>query len=459
MERDRLAQKNGVQMKLSGKPRRRDRCGEAKNGVREEFELASHGNGLRAQLRSARAGGGRSGSLSRVLYVVPGRIQSLQTIMESIQMKLSKSSLQLALAVGLALGAPAAFAATAAGVTISNTATVNFSVGGVAQTAQNSNTATFLVDRSINLTVAEQDASIIQVVPGQSAAVTTFKVTNNSNSTEDFALSAADAASGVTVLGGTDNSNTGTLSVFVESGATAGYQSGQDTATFIDELAAGASATVYVVANIPAGATNGQVAAVALTATAAQSTNASTGQYIATPGTLAANAVQTNVGSADNPNFVDTVFADAAGATDAANDGKFSAYDAYKVVTATIAVVKSSYVISDPVNGTSNPKAIPGAVIEYCLAVSNSGSASATGVTLTDAIPTNTTYVASTIKVNSTAGSGGSNTCSPGTGTAVADSGDSNGDFGVTQAGDVTVKAGTVTSSSTFRAVFRVTVN
>jgi len=372
-------------------------------------------------------------------------------------MKLNKTSLRLAMAAGLVLGAVPAFAAaTAAGTSVSNTASIAFSVGGVAQTPQTSNTVSFLVDRKVNLTVVTQDASIVQVVPGQSAAVTKFLVTNNSNSTEDFILSAANSANGVTALGGTDNFDTTGLSVFVENGTTAGYQAGQDTATFIDELAPGASAIVYAVANIPAGQVNNDVAAVVLTAQAAQSTNG-TGQYVATVGTLAAAAVQTNVGTVDNPAFVDTVFADAAGTTDSANDGKFSSIDAYKVVTAAITVTKSSTVISDPVNGISaNAKAIPGAVIEYCLVVNNTGSASATVVTLSDAIPTNTTYQAGTIKANST---GTATTCNVGTGTAVLDAGDANGDFNVTTAGDVTLKAGTVAAAGVYRGVFRVTVN
>jgi len=373
-------------------------------------------------------------------------------------MKLSTTSLRLALAAGLALGAvPTAFAAaTAAGTSINNTAVINFSVGGVAQTAQNSNTATFLVDRSINLTVVENDAAIVPVVPGQSAAVTKFTVTNNSNSTEDFRLVGSNSANGVTALGGTDNFDSTGLQVFVENGVTGGYQAAQDTATFIDELAPLASATVYVVANIPAGQVNNDVAAVNLTAIAAQSTNDGTGQYVTTTGTLAADAAQTNTGVADVTTFVDTVFADAAGATDAAKDGKFSALDAYKVVTATIAVVKSSTVISDPVNGTSNPKALPGAVIQYCLVVNNTGSASATGVTLSDAIPSNTTYVAGSIRI---AAAGTTSACTVSSGTNIPDSGNAGGDFNVTTAGDVTVNAGTLTSSSTYRAEFNVTVN
>lgn len=371
-------------------------------------------------------------------------------------MKVSITRLSSGLAAWLLLGAlPAHAATTAAGTTISNTASVAYSVGGVAQTPTTSNSSTFLVDRSINFNVVEQDASIVQVVPGQAAGVTTFKVTNNSNSTLDFALAATQVANGVSVLGGTDNFNPSSLQVFVESGGSAGYQAAQDTATFVDELAPGASATVYVVAAIPAGQVNNDVALVNLTATAAQSTDG-TGQYVATAGSLAANAAQTNTGSADNPNFVDTVFADGAGATDSANDGKFSAYDAYKVVTATLSVFKVATVVSDPVNGTTNPKALPGAVIEYCLIVSNNGSSSATGVTLSDPIPANTTYAAGTIKVNST---GTSTTCTLGNGTAVLDSGDANGDYNVTTAGNVTVKAGTVAASGVFRAVFRVTVN
>jgi hypothetical protein len=41
---------------------------------------------------------------------------------------------------------------------------------------------------------------------------------------------------------------------------------------------------------------------------------------------------------------------------------------------ATLTIVKSSAIISDPVNGTTNPKMIPGAIIRYSLLVSNSGT-------------------------------------------------------------------------------------
>jgi uncharacterized repeat protein (TIGR01451 family) len=50
-------------------------------------------------------------------------------------------------------------------------------------------------------------------------------------------------------------------------------------------------------------------------------------------------------------------------------------------------------VISDPFNGTTNPKAIPGATVEYAITLTNTGAQNASVVTITDPIPTNTTFV------------------------------------------------------------------
>ena len=47
-----------------------------------------------------------------------------------------------------------------------------------------------------------------------------------------------------------------------------------------------------------------------------------------------------------------------------------------------------SQVISDPVNGTTNPKAIPGATVQYCITVANAaGAATATDVDVVDDLP------------------------------------------------------------------------
>lgn len=60
---------------------------------------------------------------------------------------------------------------------------------------------------------------------------------------------------------------------------------------------------------------------------------------------------------------------------------------------ASISVSKVSAVISDPVNLTSAPKAIPGAVVEYCILVSNTGTATLTGVVASDPLPGTVTFV------------------------------------------------------------------
>ncbi|MEZ5679814.1 MAG: proprotein convertase P-domain-containing protein [Erythrobacter sp.] len=58
---------------------------------------------------------------------------------------------------------------------------------------------------------------------------------------------------------------------------------------------------------------------------------------------------------------------------------------------ANLAVTKISSVLSDPVNGTTNPKAIPGALIDYLITVSNSGvsATNAGSVVISDAGPAN----------------------------------------------------------------------
>jgi uncharacterized repeat protein (TIGR01451 family) len=66
--------------------------------------------------------------------------------------------------------------------------------------------------------------------------------------------------------------------------------------------------------------------------------------------------------------------------------------------TTTLAVTKTSSVVSDPVNGTPNAKAIPGATVRYCIAVANSGTATATAVTIADPLPAGTSYIAGSLR-------------------------------------------------------------
>ena len=65
---------------------------------------------------------------------------------------------------------------------------------------------------------------------------------------------------------------------------------------------------------------------------------------------------------------------------------------------ALLTVVKFSTVISDPINGTTNPKMIPGAVVRYSIMVTNTGTLTVTSnsIVITDPLPTAFLYHAAT---------------------------------------------------------------
>ena len=61
-------------------------------------------------------------------------------------------------------------------------------------------------------------------------------------------------------------------------------------------------------------------------------------------------------------------------------------------------IAKTSSVVSDPLKGTTNPKAVPGATMRYCLLVTNSGSATATGILISDPLPAAATFVPGSLR-------------------------------------------------------------
>jgi len=298
-----------------------------------------------------------------------------------------------AMSVGMAGSAHAA--GTAAGATITNTVSVNFQVGGVSQTAQSASNS-ITVDRKVVVTMTTA-AATTSVAPGSTAQVTTYTVTNSSNDTLDLGLAAVNQSGGTAQHGGTDVFDVSNIKYYADTNSNGTYDSGTDLQiTWLDEVAADATRTVFVVSDVPISATNGQVSGLVLTATA-QSGGASGTQGSVLTATAGANTAG-----------IDTVFADAAGATDSANDGKYSVRGDYTVSAAVLSVNKYSTLVSDPVNGTTNPKAIPGAVMEYCIAVANgAGAATATGLSIADTLPTTVTYLSAYgIFINGTVTSG-----------------------------------------------------
>ena len=276
---------------------------------------------------------------------------------------------------------------TDAGTPINNVATVGYKVGGVDQTAVDSPTTTFYVDQVVDFVVAEADSGDTLVGAGEQDAVARFTVTNTGNETQDFALSVADLVGG-TVFSD-DTINTTGLTIFVDANDNDVYDVGIDTATFIDELSADDTAaadadnviSVFILGDIPVGAAVAAAANIELTATA----------HIA-GGAAGLGAVEAETGGNDDPGSVQVIFSAAvdAGTTTSAQDG-------YLVGLASLAAVKTSSVVLDPLGQTSPlALAIPGAFVQYEVTISNTGGLPATEVQVTDAIPSDLTFEAGT---------------------------------------------------------------
>lgn len=345
----------------------------------------------------------------------------------TIARHLKQASLALIMLSSLAVLQSAYAVGTPSGTAINNQATVNYSVGGVSQTPINSSVATFVVDSRIDLTVVTLDTAAVAAVPGQLAVVSTFTVANTGNSIQSYRLTATDL-NGVTVFGNADTLNGLVLSTAVDTNGDGDYDAGVDQIGNLGDIAPAAVPTpvrVFVLANIPAGATNGQFASVSLTAQAA--TAGSAGATLATENN-----------TPDNPAAVDVVFADAGeDATEAANSQ-------YGIQSATLNVTKTAVVISDPFNGITNPKAIPGAIVEYTISIQNTGATAATTVNLTDPIPANTQYVAGSMTRNTVAL----------TDAADADGGQANG----APVTNIAVTVATIAPATTATVTFRVTI-
>jgi uncharacterized repeat protein (TIGR01451 family) len=70
--------------------------------------------------------------------------------------------------------------------------------------------------------------------------------------------------------------------------------------------------------------------------------------------------------------------------------------------TTNLTIAKTSSAISDPVNATTDPKAIPGAAMRYCILVTNNGSGTATGINVADPLPASTTFVPGSLRSGTT---------------------------------------------------------
>jgi uncharacterized repeat protein (TIGR01451 family) len=260
--------------------------------------------------------------------------------------------------IGISGTAFAQVTGTPSGDTVSNTATVNYTVGTVAQTPITAS-ASFTVDTVIRFEVTTPSAE--SVAPGQTGLIAQFTVDSASNIASDFTLAVAPVPG--------DDFIMSNVVIRIDDGDGV-YEVTDPVGTTISGLES-VGRVVWVTSDVPLTAVDTDTSIVRLTATAIN------------PLTSAAWVNDTGV---DLPGGVAQIVV--ANATDS-DDAE------YTVATATLAVLKSSRVVSDNlVPPSANPKAIPGATVEYAIAIENTGGQPATLQTISDALPAATTFFA-----------------------------------------------------------------
>jgi uncharacterized repeat protein (TIGR01451 family) len=253
---------------------------------------------------------------------------------------------------------------------------VSYTVGTVSTTT-NSNLVTVTVVEILDVTVNTQTA-LISVSPGDTARVARYLVQNTGNGPEVFHLILDNA-----ITGDQFDPVAASPAIYLDSGggvATAGVFDGTDIPYVAGSndpaLAADASVIVFVVNDIPATALDAQTGITRLSAEART-------------GTGPAGTTFAGQGNGINGPVDAVVGAD--GAAAAANS-------TYEVSGVTVTAAKSQTTVD--AWGGSRP--VPGARINYSIAVSATGSGTATNVVFIDNISANTTYVAGSLALNAT---------------------------------------------------------
>ena len=279
-------------------------------------------------------------------------------------------------------------AGTAAGTPISNTATLNYSIGGIPLAPITSAPAVVTVDELIALTLTWQDGGPVAVNTPDANTPLSFALTNTGNGTESFTLSRNNA-----LPGDQYNPVSSAVPIYIESNGTPGLQTGVggDTAyagsVTLPANSTNSSVLVYVLSDTPAGLTNGNLGDVQLTAASA------------TPGASGAalGTVLNGVGDGGVDAVVGVALAQA------------SATGRYLVGGVSVTVSKTL------VSPTNPADLIPGATLTYRLVLTVAGSGSASGLVLSDPIPTALSYVAGSATLS------GAASCAPCTDSADGD--------------------------------------
>ncbi len=318
----------------------------------------------------------------------------------------------VAATISFAMGPERAHAAaTAAGTTISNTATATYTdPGGNPQTTP-SNQVNVVVDELLDVTVTQANPGDVPVAPGSTNRVLAFTVTNTGNGSEAFRLTTNAA------LGG-DQFNPTVTSIVIDNGdgvydplTDTVYTPGVNDPVLLQD----ASIRIFVLSTIPGSLADLDRGLVSLTARATTITGSNT------PGTVYPGA---GTGPSD--------------AVVGLTTGTAVDQAAYVVQTASVTFTKSAVVL----NQFGNPDPIPGAIITYTLVANVTGTGTLTNLTINDPVPVNTAYQSGTLTLQSS---------------GLSDLADA--DAGEVASGNITVRLGTVSGGTTRTVTFKVKIN
>ncbi len=315
---------------------------------------------------------------------------------ETMKTKTATRIMLMLMIMALAVMVPQfADASTAPCTTITNTANVDYTVGGVGQDDIDSAPVTFDVGVKVIVTVVSNDGDNISVVPGTTKAALKFTVTNSGNAVHDYDLTAIAFASGTNRHGDTDTFDGTDIKIYDDGGGTAGSFDATDvdiTATGLNNVAIDGTdpRIVYIVYN-PTDLSEDdlEIAAYHLLAVSKWADDSAITYPTDSPTLLEAG------GTCDGLTSIDIVRGDPAGTAsgDTAGDGDDSDNSGFIVSSATIGIVKSQDVIWDPVNFATGSKYIPGAIVEYTVVVSNTGGADAVLTDIVDVVQSELTLI------------------------------------------------------------------
>lgn len=327
--------------------------------------------------------------------------------MKTVKKKLGLFARLSTTAVVLLFAQQALAVGTDPGVTISNSASVDYDVNSVAQATINSAPVDFLVDRRVDFTVTSMGVALAATNVGDTATdvpaasnFLDFYVTNLSNGTLDFNLDFAQMIfaegdiygigtedTGTTTGGGGDDVDMANVRIRVSSALDPAGVGNEGTGpepalgdpTLIDDLPEDRSIRVRIYADTPGLLANLDIAGLRLLVTAA-APNA-----VPLAGDPAEGTALDEDTGVDVPGEVDNVFANASGA-DGAGNATEDAIDGFLISSAALGVTKAAEVTDDPFGGAfPNAKAVPGATITYLITLDNStGGVDATAVSISD---------------------------------------------------------------------------